>query len=455
MELRRIETPGIAHYAYLIGDAGKAAVVDPRRDVDEYVWLAHSLGLQIEYVIETHRQEDFVMGAAHLAEWTGACIVNGDHDQFGHGDIRLSDGDTFDLGGLRFRALHTPGHTPESMSYAVYAPEAGEQAWGVFTGDALFFGDTGRTDLADADRARENAELLYDMVHAKIAPLGEATLVLPAHGPGSVCGSGMAPRPISTVGAERHYNQVFMLDRAAFADRKASERIPRPPYFEHMEEVNLGGGLPPLRMPDSVPRLAPEDFIDRGERGKIIDTRKPEAFAGGHVPGAYAVWMGGLPIFGGWVASHETSVYLVTNDDAEIAEAVRHLSRIGVDRVTGALAGGFDAWRGSAQPIETLGVTTPHRLAEQRGAVAVVDVRDEDEYAGGHVAGARHLYVGHLDDGVLDLDLNQSAPVAVTCSIGNRSGLGASILKRHGFRDVRNVLGGMTAWERMGLPIER
>ncbi|WP_210425305.1 MBL fold metallo-hydrolase [Spongiibacter thalassae] len=212
-----IETPGIAHYAYLIADGGEAAIVDPRRDIDDYLTAARQLGSRIRYVIETHRQEDFVMGSAHLAERTGAEVANGEHELFGHGDIRLKDGESFSVGKLTVKALHTPGHTPESMCYAVYAPENEQSPWCVFTGDTLFFGTTGRTDLPDAERSVDNAGLLYDSVHNKIAGLGDRALVLPAHGPGSVCGSGMAERPYSTLGDEKGYNEVFTLSREDFA----------------------------------------------------------------------------------------------------------------------------------------------------------------------------------------------------------------------------------------------
>ena len=247
MKLKRIETPAISHYAYLIVDGSVAALVDPRRDVDEYIDAAAELGASIRYILETHRHEDFVMGSSYLAEITGAKIVNGMHDCFGHGDMRLKDGEAFELGSIEMRALHTPGHTPESMSYAIYPDAGGDDAWGVLTGDTLFYGDTGRTDLPDEDRQCDNARLIYDMVHEKIAPLGDGALVLPAHGPGSVCGSGMTDLPWSTLGAERGYNQVFVKSRDEFVRDKGNERIPRPPYFRHMEKVNLKGGLPPRR----------------------------------------------------------------------------------------------------------------------------------------------------------------------------------------------------------------
>ena len=368
MKMQRIETPAISHFAYLLADGGEAAVFDPRRDIDDYLMAARQLGVRIRYVVETHRQEDFVMGSAHLARVTGATIVNGDHELFGHGDRRLRDGDTFRLGELRVKALHTPGHTPESMSYAVYTPQDETQAWGVFTGDALFFGTTGRTDLTDADRAVENATLLYDSVHSRLADLGDGALVLPAHGPGSVCGAGMAERPYSTLGDEKRYNEVFTLDRDTFARRKGGERLPRPPFFRHMEEVNLEGGLPPVAGPGHVPLLDVEDFAERYPEGLLYDTREPEGFAGGHAPGSHSVWLGGLPVFGGWLGTAQTPIYLLTDRDADVDTAALHLSRIGLDNLRGALAGGFGTWRKSGRPIAMAGTLTPRELAERLAA---------------------------------------------------------------------------------------
>ena len=451
MEFQRFETPGIAHYAYLVADGQEAAIVDPRRDVDEYLRAAQALGVTISYVIETHRQEDFVMGSTHLAQRTGALVVNGQHELFGRGDIRLADGDTLKLGSLTLRALHTPGHTPESMCYAIFTPESDRQAWGVLTGDTLFFGDTGRTDLSDPDRAEQNASTLYDMVHEKLVPLGEGVLIWPAHGPGSVCGSGMAPRIVSTLAAERRYNAVFSMTRDAFARKKAMERLPRPPYFTHMERVNLGGGIPPRLRPEDVPMLGVQQVAERAGEVMLIDTRDPEAFASGHIAGSHAIWMGGLTSFGGWVASHDTPIVLVVDRNTDVATAQTHLCRIGIDDVQGALGGGFGAWRGSGRPIATAGTTTPGELVATDG-LQVLDVREPDEFDAGHIEGARHLYVGWLHARLRELELDRGAPVAVTCSMGYRSGLGTSILLRHGFSDVRNVLGGMTAWKALGLP---
>ncbi|WP_341938728.1 MBL fold metallo-hydrolase [Marinimicrobium sp. C2-29] len=452
MKMQRIETPGIAHYAYLIADGAQAALFDPGRFVEPYFEAARNLGARITHIVETHRQEDFAMGSAYLAEQTGAKIVNGNFDTFEHGEMRLNDGDTFTVGELTIKALHTPGHTPESMSYAVYPPS--DEAWCVLTGDALFYGTTGRTDLPDADKAVENAGLLYDVVQDKLASLPDTTLVLPAHGPGSVCGSGMAEKPFSTIGEEKRYNEVFTLNRDQFSRKKGGERNPRPPFFRIMERVNKKGGLPPLARTEAVPLLSAAEFAEQSQEKLVVDTREPEGFAGGHLTGSHSIWFGGLPVFGGWVGDENTSIFLVTDRTEDVYGAAKHLARIGIDHVDGALTGGFGTWRSSGKPIEASGTITPETLKEYQRELQVLDVREEDEFAGGHIPGALNMYVGYLAERLKELPLERDRPVVVTCGVGHRAGLGVSILLRAGFTDVRNLLGGMKAWKALELPLE-
>jgi hydroxyacylglutathione hydrolase len=394
------------------------------------------------------------MGSAYLAKRASAQVVNGEHDLFGHGHLRLGDGGSFRLGSLTLRALHTPGHTLESMCYAVYTAEDAPDPWCVFTGDTLFFGTTGRTDLSDADQSVASAALLYESVHAKLAGLSDTTLVFPAHGPGSVCGSGMADRPYSTIGEEKRSNHVFTLGRNDFAAKKGGERLPRPPYFRHMEKVNLAGGKPPGLRAGDVPLLGVDAFAASSHGKLVFDTREPEGFAGGHAAGSYSIWLGGLPVVGGWIADANSPVYLMTDRNEDVDTAALHLTRIGIDNVNGGLAGGFGKWRGAGRPIEHSGVITPRELAADRARYQVLDVRETDEYDAGHIPGARNLSVGYLRDRIDALELDRARPTVVTCSIGHRSGLGVSVLERAGFRDARNLLGGMTAWKALELPIE-
>lgn len=454
MKLQRIETPGIAHYAWLLAEGGEAMLVDPSRHVQQYLDAARELGTRITHIVETHRQEDFVMGSAWLAKRTGAKIYNGSFDTFGHGDVRLQDGDTFKVGGLLIRALHTPGHTPESMCYAVYENEDAESAWAIFTGDTLFFGDTGRSDLPAEDKAEENAGKIYDSVHAKLADLGDTALVLPAHGPGSVCGSGMAPRSWSTLGDEKTYNKVFTLSRQEFAQKKGNERLPRPPYFKNMEQVNLRGGLPPAQSNGDVALLTVDSFAKAASGERIYDTRLPEAFVGGHIPDSYSIWLKGLPVFGGWLAEADSPIYLVTDRNADVDPAVRHLSNIGLDNVRGALAGGFEAWRDAGREWQHCGAIAPQALNEMQQPPQLLDVREIGEFESGHIPNAVHCYVGFLQDNIDELPFDKKQPVVITCGVGHRAGVGVSILLKAGFKDVRNLLGGMKAWKALGLPVE-
>jgi hydroxyacylglutathione hydrolase len=295
-------------------------------------------------------------------------------------------------------------------------------------------------------------------VHRKLLPLGDQTILLPAHGSGSVCGGNIAERDDSTIGLERRYNPVFVKSRDEFIEAKIRERIPRPPYFAVMEKLNAKGGAPLAKRPSAVPLLQPARFRSEMGQGIVMDTRGPEAFAAGHLPDSYSVWAGGLPVFGGWIAGPTTPVYLVLTSIDELETAVLALARIGVDGVEGVLAGGFDAWRDAGLPIAQAGAVAPHALAAARAEYRVLDVREDTEFEDeGHVPGASHLYVGYLDRHLdaITPPLRTGERVAVTCSVGHRASLAVSILRRHGFERVDNLLGGMTAWGALELPTER
>ena len=455
MFFQRVKTQGLGHNAYMLGcGGGLAVVVDPRRDVAEYLQLARDNELRIAYCIETHRQEDFEFGSANLAEVTGAKILAGKHPLFGRTDVQVSDGEEFKVGTTRFVALATPGHTPESMSYAVYPEDTGDQCWAVFTGDALFVGDTGRTDLSDPDRTAENAGILHDSVHQKLAPLGDQAFILPAHGAGSACGGNISERDDSTLGIERATNPVFMKSREEFMTLKAGEHLPRPPYFSHMEVVNLEAGRPlPPSPGDHV--LAPDAFSKASQGEIVIDTRPPEAFAGAHIPGSYNVWLDGLSSFGGWIAREQARIFIVVDQPQKAPSAIARLARIGIDRVEGVLVSGVETWREQGFPIEAFGTTSASEAARwnEEGELYILDVRDDMEWEEKHIPGAHHTFVGHLEENLPKLPKDRR--IVAHCSVGNRSGLAVSILRRNGFTNVYNMLGGITAWEKLGLPLEK
>lgn len=455
MYFKRIKTPGLGHNSYLVGcGKGEALVVDPRRDIEEYVHFARENDLAIRHVLVTHRQEDFELGSTALAAQTGAKVVGGTHELFGRLDMRLEDGDELEAGTMRIVALSTPGHTPESMTYAAYAEDSGDKCWGVFSGDCLFVGDTGRTDLPDPEKAGENAGILYDSVHRKIAPLGDQALLYPAHGAGSACGANISDRDESTIGIEKATNPVFKLSRSEFVEHVLSQKISRPPHFSHMEEVNLLGGRPE-KHPDGCRVLSPQEFQKEMRGALVIDTRSPESFAASHVARSYNAWVDGLATMGGWIASEKSRILLIAEDEASLRKGILSLSRIGIDGVDGALAGGIEAWQQQGLPTERFPTTSAQECAAwmQEGRVHVIDVRDQHEWDEKHIPGAGHRFVGHLEE--KPPQLPKDSAIVVHCNVGHRSGVAASILRRLGFTNVVNMLGGLKAWEKLGLPLER
>ena len=455
MFFQRVKTKGLGHNAYILGcGEGLAVIVDPCRDVAKYLQLARDNDLSIAYCIETHRQEDFELGSASLAEISHAKILAGTHSLFGRVDVTLADGDEFKIGTTRFVALSTPGHTPESMCYAVYPEDSSEKCWGVFTGDTIFVGDTGRTDLSDSEKTAENAGILYDSVHQKLAPLGDQALILPAHGSGSACGGNISKRDDSTLGIERATNPVFKKTRKEFIEQKVKEKLPRPPYFSHMEVVNLEAGRL-LPSPAGERVLSAKEFHSQLQQGLVIDTRSPEAFAGAHVHGSYNIWLEGLSTFGGWIANERKNILLIVDYPEKAPAAIASLARIGIDSVKGVLVHGVEAWREEGFLFESLGTTSAQETARwmQEEAIYLLDVRDDMEWNEKHIPGAHHTFVGYLEENLPDF--SKEGRIVVHCSVGHRSGLAVSILRRQGFTNVYNMLGGITAWEKLGLPLDK
>jgi hydroxyacylglutathione hydrolase len=456
MIFERIKSEGIAHNSYFIGSSSDAAVIDPRRDCQVYIDLAQQKGLRIKHVFETHRNEDYVIGSIELNHLTGAQIHHGPGLDWKYGNT-LRDGQEFLLGMLRLTAIHTPGHTDESMSYALTDLSSGEATVMVFTGDALFVDDVGRTDLYGPEHVHRIAGNLYDSIFDKILPLGDGVILCPAHGAGSVCGMHIADRDESTLGIERVQNPILQLkNRDGFIRYKVSERPERPHYFRKMEVYNLEG--PPLLgcLPLPAP-LTPPEFRGEMERGAVVvDTSNPAAFGGAHVKGSYSIWLEGLPAFAGWVLSYDKPILLVLEDQSHLERAVRYLIRLGYDRIPGYLKGGIEGWYNAGFPTEHLQLLSVHELKAKidRGEeLTVVDDREEDEWDEGHIKGARHIYVGHLRERMEDIPKDK--PVAMICNVGHRAGLGASILLREGCTEVYSVLGSMTAWEAAGYPLSK
>lgn len=451
MFVETIRSEGLAHLSYLLGDGGAAAVIDPRRDGEVYVERARERGCRITHVFETHRNEDLVSGAAALSRATGAPVHHGPHAA---GEVTYADtvreGDAFRLGRLRIRVLETPGHTDDSVSYAIADESFGEDAVGVFTGDALFIGDVGRTDFYP-ERAEEVAGLLYDSLQ-KLLALGDQAIVYPAHGAGSVCGDAMADREFSTLGYERANNPRLRIgDRRAFVEAKLAERHEQPPYFRRMEALNLEGAT--SARPDPTP-LSASDLPGPEEDATVVDVRGVSAYQGAHLPGSLCLPEAMISSFAGWLLDPEQSLVLVAEGAAQAERATRHLFRIGYDRVAGFLTAALPEWAAAGRPFRSLPVAdteeVARRLAERPSGWALLDVRRPSEVVEGTIEGACPVYLGHLAKELEGLE--RRASYTVLCGSGARASVAASVLERAGFGAVDVYLGSMGAWKAAGRP---
>ena len=452
MLFERMESKGLAHYSYLIGDQREAMVIDPRRDCEAYVERAHGEGMRIKHVLETHRHEDFVIGSTELARRTDAEIWHADGQLdylYGHS---VEDGQTWNVGRLQIQAIHSPGHTPGSMSYLLRDP--GGEPWIVFTGDALFAGDVGRVDLLGMDRAEEMAGLLYATIFNRLLPLGDEVIVCPAHGAGSVCGTAIAERMWTTIGLERKLNPKLKLtDEAQFVAHVAKE-LERPPYFRLMEKYNVEGAPLVPSLPALAP-LSPGEFVRVKEEALVVDTRSELGFASAHVPGSLFIWLGGLSGFAGWFLPHDMPILLVSEGENPV-QVTRYLLRLGYDDLAGYLAGGMLAWHTAgleSGAIRTVTVQQLCFLLDESEEASILDVRSEEELEkAGRIPRAQHIHLTQLPEH-LD-EVPQDRTVYIFCGSGLRSTVAASLLQRAGWRDLVVVLGGLAGWNSVTCALE-
>lgn len=450
----------LAHASYLVGSDGKAAVVDPRRDVDEYLSEAESQGLRIEYVIETHLHADFVSGHRELAARTGARIVFGRKAEALIPHLPVKDGDEIRIGKVVLRFLETPGHTPESVTVLVVDTQVSPEPRMALTGDTLFIGDVGRPDLVGSKDATPEimAGLLYDSLHQKLLRLPDAVEVYPAHGAGSLCGRNMSSQTRSTIGEQRRTNYALgEMSRSAFVKMMTADLPEMPQYFPRDVAINREGApplaeqpLPPGLAPEQVQRLMDDDSV-------VLDVRPAAAFGAGHVPGSFNIGLGGqFASWAGTLLDARARLVIVADEEASVREAQLRLARVGLERVAGYLEGGLAAWDRAGRPVATVPQMPVDELRAQMrdtpGTLQILDVRRAAEHAAGHVSGALNIPLLGLARNVERL--RSPRLTAVICASGYRSSAGASLLRRHGFADVCNVVGGTNAWIAAGYPTE-
>jgi hydroxyacylglutathione hydrolase len=456
MKAQTIKSEGLAHNSYFLTDQDEAVVVDPRRDCEIYQQLAKEACVKIKYILETHRNEDYVIGSMELQNLTEAEIGHSSALPFKYGEHNMGDNDTLNVGSIEIKAVYTPGHTDESLCYAVYPPQNDEASL-VFTGDTLFAGSVGRTDLYGKPAQKAQAEKIYISLHEKILPLGDHVMVYPAHGAGSVCGHGISGMEPTTLGYEKKTNPYLQLGREEFTRKVLSEEFVVPRYFRKMEEQNLNG--PPLLSELSYPKplsLAEfEEEIDQ-QNMVVMDTRMPYAFAGSHIPNSVSMWLGGASVYPGWLFDIDHYIMFLHERPEDIDVAARRLRRLGFDNMCGYLCGGMEQWQEAGKPIRSFGTLSAIELKNklEKRETLLLDVREPSEWKeDGYVVGAELMFFADLQEkaGLLPKD----KPIAVTCSVGKRSSIGASLLEREGFKNVSNVLGGMTAWYNLGYPTKK
>jgi glyoxylase-like metal-dependent hydrolase (beta-lactamase superfamily II)/rhodanese-related sulfurtransferase len=453
---RQIVHDDLGCASYFVGDedAGVAAVIDPRFEIDEYLTLARYLGVRIEHVLETHNHADHVSGHGRLAAATGATIhvhrdagVAYEHEPF-------EDGTEIELGCVRVRAMHTPGHRPEHTSFALIDLARGEEPWALLTGDTLFVGDIARPDLA-VDK-REGAHAIFHSLHDRLLTLAPETEVWPGHLGGSLCGGpGMDMKVSSTIGYESRHNELLQEeDEDAFVERAVAGLPPQPPNFKSVVEINR---RPLVTAGVDVFPLTPRQVEQRRSQGALlVDVRTDFQFDDAHIPGAVSNTMlrSGFGTKLAWIADPDQEVVFIGRDDDDGHVAAQLAVAVGVRNLGGYLAGGMTSWRMEKRDVESIERIEVPELHERDGSLQVLDVREETEWKDGHIPDSVH--VPYHDIHSLPEGIDPEKPVAVICASGQRSAVAASLLKAHGAREVIHVVnGGVGTWERLGLPIER
>ncbi len=459
MKIKQVEIPGLSQYSYVVSSEGQAVVIDPIRDFDRYTDYAKEQDLAIRYVTETHIHADFASGATGLAEAAGAELVLSSYVEgpyrYGMEHRPLRDGDVLQVGKLRLQALHTPGHTPEHLSFVLFDEERdASQPLALFSGDFLFVGSLGRPDLLGDEAKQQLAHELYRSVHERIASLHDGVQMYPGHGAGSLCGSGMSERAESTLGYERLIQPLLKLDQQAFVDEVLGSLPPMPSYYPRMKELN-SKGAPSQPAPTVESSLSPIDLSKSltDSTVTVIDLRRPEAFGGAHIPGALNIGAGqNLSLWAGWLVAPEQRLLLV-DDKGETEEAIRSLARVGLDRVEGSLHKGMPAWIDAGVEFGRTVQLSTKEVAERSSEVRVLDVRSDKEWQGGHIEGAIHISLGELPDRFAEIPKNQA--VIAVCGSGYRSSIASSLMQANGFSDVSSMDGGMTAWNHRQLPTVR
>ncbi len=449
MFIKQLYTGCLSEAAYYIESEGEAAVIDPLRDIDEYLQLAAERKASIKYIFETHFHADFVSGHLDLSKATGASIVYGPDTDTKFPVHIAKDGELFSIGKIKIKVLHTPGHTLESSCYLLFDENGKEHC--IFTGDTLFVGDVGRPDLAQKGESltvNDLAGMLFDSLQKHIVPLRDDIIVYPAHGPGSSCGKNLGPNTFSTIGEEKQFNYALQAKTKEEFIAAVTDGLSAPPqYFPINAKINKEGydsidavvekGTTKISV-DELKKMIADDVI-------VLDTRNASVFAEGFVPSSISIGLEGR--FAEWAGSllpFNEPIVLITDAGKE-KESVIRLARVGFDKLQGCLDGGFDAWKNAGEPVDMIINIEADELAMDLPFdehLVVVDVRKPTEYADGHVVDAVNIPLETMTDPGSMANINDDDNLYVHCAGGYRSIIAASLLKRQGIHNLRNISGG-------------
>jgi glyoxylase-like metal-dependent hydrolase (beta-lactamase superfamily II)/rhodanese-related sulfurtransferase len=446
MYIKQFYTNCLSEAAYYIESDGEVAIVDPLRDIDVYINLAKERKATIKYIFETHFHADFVSGHLDLSKKTGAPIVFGPEAKTSFKIYAAKDGENINLGKLTLKVIHTPGHTLESSCYLLYDED--KKPHSIFTGDTLFVGDVGRPDLSSGNMSSvELAEIFYDTIQNKILPLEDFILVYPAHGPGSSCGKNLGPNTHSNIGEERKNNYALQPQtKEEFVKALTNGLTAAPVYFAINAKINQTGydDINDV-VKKGMQALSIIDFKIKMEDSTILDTRAATLFTEGFIPGSISIGLEGrFAEWAGNVLPFDKDIILITEQGKE-EETIIRLSRVGFDKMQGYLKGGFEAWKNANEEIDLIIDVEADELMmdiSHDQNLLVLDVRKESEFSEGHLANAMNLPLHEMTDIVQLAQFEENQNLYIHCAGGYRSVIAASLLKREGVHNIRNVLGG-------------
>jgi len=463
MNIKQYYLGCLSHASYLIVDeqTKTAAVVDPQRDIDQYLADASAGGYQINHVFLTHFHADFLAGHIELRNRTGAKIYLGSRAEAEFDFVKVKEGDRVEFGGVRLQVLETPGHTPESISILVFdLAKNVTRPYAVLTGDTLFIGDVGRPDLLASIgvTADELADMLYDSITNKLSTLPDETLVYPAHGAGSMCGKNLSQETVSTIGEQKKFNYALQpMSREEFKRLVTSDQSDAPAYFVHDAICNRQE-RPSLEktLEQSLRALSLEDVLrHRNQGAQLLDVRDAAEFEGAHVAGSISIALKGkYATWCGTMLSHEAPIVVIAEPGTE-EEAFMRLGRIGFDNAIGYLAGGMEALRDHPELVQHVHRITAVALAEQLQTGQppfVLDVRTEKEWSSRHLPGSYNVPLNHLRERLSEIPSDR--PVVVHCEGGYRSAIAASVLAEADRTQLYDMVGGFKAWAVSKLPYE-